>query len=313
MTTTSTNWSDLADEIDELTASDQEFAPRPEIDVRLADGGYLSWLYGSAEIRHAAWPPKFVGEKPIIVMDSRSILNRKRRNPGYKAGREQKRDNDPNWKDRTAMVHHFREMVEEEDGRFRFVRIEGLEADDLVALGVWSLQGKTLDVMGIDKDFLQLDRGIRLIDKDNIAVDYERFQKRLPLALQSPRIKHGWQILITLALMGDKSDSIPRILAARTPGLSFMQALLLDQPRRAFLQAYSEYGQKFLANLYDVILPDPEVLGFTPGDVFDALTSKSWGPHLFSRVLPQYRKEVDTWKLSPSKISRKRSRKLQTQ
>lgn len=315
---TTTDWSAEMDEIDELTATDQQFAPRPDINVDIADGGYLSWLYGSAEIRHQAWPPKFVGNKPLIVMDSRGPLFRKQRNPGYKVGREEKRENDPEWKDRTPMVHNFREIIEEEDGRFRFVRIEGLEADDLVALASWyrrrkiNKPTKPLYVMGIDKDFLQLGNLVHITDKDGIPVQYWRFQRRLPVALQRPLITEGWQVLLTLALMGDKSDSIPRLLAPRTPGLSFLNELYSCTLRQAFERAFDEYGRPFLANLYDVILPDPHIFGMDPGDVFDMLITGGWSSGLYNKIDTHIREEVDSWNLSASRSLKRSSPKSRT-
>lgn len=279
-------------------AEEEEYTPRPVLRADVADGGYLSWLYGSASFRHAAWPPRFTGRKPLVFMDSRSELFRKQRSPHYKEGREIKRENDPQWKDRTAMVLHFREIVEELDGRFKFVRIEGLEADDLVALAAWAKsKRKPLRVMGIDKDFLQLHPYLTLRDKDNARVTFARFQDKLPKALHYPRITKGWQILITLALLGDKSDSIPRILALRQVGLAFLAALYGYDRERAFQEAYAVYKEKFLVNLYDVILPDPMFFGLSPEETFVLAKNGDWNPGLLDTLPDDKLQELASWRL----------------
>lgn len=305
---------DWASELEDVEATNEgQYAPRAALEVDVADGGYLSWLYGSSTSRHAAWPPHFVGRKPVILMDSRGPLFRKLRSPHYKSGREVRRDENPLAYNRKNLVMEFRNLVEEEDGRFTFARIEGLEADDLVALAAWKFGSKThpLRVMGIDKDFLQLP--VQIIDKDGQRVELSKFQYRLPKALQEPVLTQGWQLLISLALLGDKSDSVPRVLAPRT-GLSFLANLWDMTQNRAFLTAFDHYGVPFLNNLYDVILPDPHILGMDRGDVFSALTTTNsrWDARLYHQIKKSIDLEVSSWNLSPPKRSRKSSAKQQT-
>jgi hypothetical protein len=297
------DWAAMAAEVEELEDDDWEPpAPRATLKSDLADGGYLSWLYGSSELRHQAWPPKFLGPKPIVVMDSRTVLFRRQRSPHYKLNRETKRGENLRTQERTKLVHNFRELIEEEDGRFRFVRIEGLEADDLVALAAWRYgkPKRPVRLMGIDKDFLQVSNLI-ISDKDNEQVTFERFQHRMPLACQEPVISAPWQIPLTLALFGDKSDGVPRILAPRAPGLGFLTYLWSMTPELAYLEAYSEYGEAFMDNLYDVALPDPHILGLSPDECLEAFCTGFWGPKLWDHLWPAIQQEVDSWKLSPSK------------
>lgn len=301
--TTEIDWAAMATELENVEEDDLwEPKPRAQLKSDMADGGYLSWLYGSSEIRHQAWPPKFLGPKPVVVMDSRSTLYRRQRSPHYKLNREMKRGEDHRMEARTQLVREFRDLIEEEDGRFRFVRIEGLEADDLVALAAWRYgRGKRpVRLMGIDKDFLQVENLV-ISDKDNIPVTMERFQHRLPGACQQPRITRPWQIPITLALFGDKSDGVPRILAPRTPGLSFLASLWAMDCRMAFLTAYEHYGDDFSRNLYDVALPDPHILDAKPDDVMEAFVAGDWNAKLFDSVWPEIKTEVESWSLSPSK------------
>lgn len=293
-----TNWSKLAKEIDKLE-EDFWYEPheRPTLEVDIADGGYLSWLYGSSILRHQAWPPKFHGKKPIVVMDSRTVLYRRLRSPHYKLNRESKREDDEKMQARTKMVRDFRQLVEEEDGRFKFVRIEGLEADDLVALATWLWNGtdeKPVRLMGIDKDFLQVE-GLRISDKDNVPVTLSRFQERLPKACQEPRMTRPWQVPLTLALLGDKSDGVPRILAPRTPGLSFLASLFSMTQAEAYLAAYEHYGEDFARNLYDVALPDPYILGFNVDDCLEAFVTERWTSKLWRKVWPHVQQEVLSW------------------
>jgi len=302
-----TDWLGMIAELEDVE-EDEPFGPgkrRATLLADLADGGYLSWLYGSSELRHQAWPPKFLGPKPLVVMDSRSQLYRRQRSPHYKLNRELKRSDDTKMRDRTQLVHEFRELVEEEDGRFRFVRIEGLEADDLVALAAWRYGSRKRPVrlMGIDKDFLQVS-SLLISDKDNEQVTFERFQARLPLACQQPVISEPWQIPLTLALFGDNSDGVPRILAPRAPGLNFLASLWAMDPAEAYVTAYDHYGDDFQRNLYDVALPDPHILNLSSDECLEAFVTGWWGPQLWDSVWSEIQQEVDSWKLLPSKSSK---------
>lgn len=303
-----TKWSELASaipDVDEEDLDDLDAYVRPEITAEVADGGYLSWLYGSSTLRHQAWPPKFIGRKPVIMMDSIEPLFRKIRRPTYKEGREIKRDGDSDTADRTQMVREFRNLIVEEDGRFRFIRLPGLEADDLVALACWwyARPQSPVKVMGVDKDFLQLESNIDLKDKDNVQIDYSRFLARLPLALQG-EFHSGWQVLLTLCSMGDKSDSIPRLLPPRNLGLPYLNEWLYNSSRNeAFVAAYQMMGEPFLDNLYDVILPDPELFGFTRQDVFALVVYGKWNANLLQRLPEVYRKEVRSWRIRPFRQS----------
>lgn len=300
---TTNDWAALAAEIEALEDDVVDVPKRATLRVDLADGGYLSWLYGSSELRHQAWPPKFYGRKPLVVMDSKSILYRRQRSPHYKLDREVKRADDTKMEHRTRLVREFRDLVEEEDGRFRFVRIEGLEADDLVALATWRYGSRKRPVrlMGIDKDFLQLEH-LRIQDKDNVEVDFQRFQGRLPKTCQDVIINRCWMIPLTLALMGDKSDGVPRILAPRAAGLNFITNLWTLDPAEAFVKAYDAYGDDFQRNLYDVALPDPHILNLNSDELLEAFVTGWWGPKLWDSVWSEIQQEVDSWNLKPSKI-----------
>lgn len=84
--------------------------------------------------------------------------------------------------------------------------IAGLEADDLIAI-----KARPGDrVLSLDKDLLQIDNGITLIDANLAKWTIAREQKKtkLPLAV-------GERWLVYQLLYGDTTDDIPRLLLSK--------------------------------------------------------------------------------------------------
>lgn len=151
----------------------------------------------------------------------------------------------------------------------------GLEADDLVALLAW--RHGAINLLGVDKDLLQLGTSIASMERvDGRTVTMEDWAKKLPKALSDVPITPDF-VLFYLALMGDKSDSVQRLI----PNYSLHEFRMLCHEKYRWTRAYWEYGADFLNNLYVVALPYPEIFGLSPMDLLDAVQQKEYRPSTY--------------------------------
>jgi hypothetical protein len=263
-------------------------------DVDVADGGYLTWLYGSSTARMGAWPPEFA-KKAIVFMDSRKN-NRRDRSPHYKQGRIDRRNSNEKADVTYQLVKGFQEMIVE-DPRITFISHPGCEADDLVAIAAWKwgTADEPLRVFGRDKDLLQIGSYFSMVEKDGEDVTLEHFHEGLPKALQNAGPLEAWQIPIVLALLGDKSDSVPRFLPRGPSGLRILAEMLwgTDKPWDEFLRQFPEA----VPNLFDVLLPDPFLFGLAPEDCIPLLKENRWQHDLLRKLDPKLKKKVMSWRL----------------
>ena len=225
--------------------------------LRVIDGGYAGWVYGSRDFSWKIW--QRVREKYqgcIILMDSPSSY-RKEFYPPYKAHREEKRKKSE-YKQRTKEKVVIFQGLLEQDEMFDSLRIWGHEADDLVAVSLFF--ARKVSVLGADKDLLQLPWTRTHIEKiDGSKVVLETFLKRTQKTLQ-PHLKDEWDILLYLSLMGDKSDDVPRLIPPYKLEL-MVEILKKDKP---FSFAQEKYGEDFCRNLALTILPAPWVFDPVP-------------------------------------------------
>lgn len=224
----------------------------------LIDGGYLSWSYGVSPERHEYWKNNssmyhWNTTGHLFLMDGVSEGHRIQFEPTYKLRRRVKRSEDPDWQQRTQSVIQFRVELLYPDENLRFMKIEGFEADDLIALLAHCNPGpEPLRVVGVDKDLLQLGPLVDVRRLDGTRVSIQDFCNRLPTGL-GRYLKTPRQLLLTLAIFGDKSDGIPRLLAPRD-----MATLLgIYHHQKPFTRAYEIFGDAFIKNLYLTILPGP--------------------------------------------------------
>lgn len=258
----------------------------------IVDGGYLTWLYGSKPFARGNWPPQSV-RGAILALDCLDDTFRKRRDDSYKANRIEKRFDNP---DAYATWHRIRELRREvvEDPRLNCIRISGLEADDLIALAAWKFATPKnwLVLLAQDKDLLQI-RGVNITDNQGVVVDLARFANRLPKAITREPLTRE-QIPLVLALMGDKSDNIPRLIGR---GDLWQMSKILRHEKIAdrYAEAYRVYGQQFLRNLYAVVLPDPHIFTFTRLDVLELLAERRWNEKLLDNLKKTYVDEMEKW------------------
>jgi len=257
----------------------------------VVDGGYLTWIYGSKPFARGNWPPQSV-RGAFLALDSLSDTFRVQRDPTYKANRKDKRFEDSNLYEQWKRIRELRRDVVE-DPRLTCIRIPGLEADDLIALLAWKFAGKReLQLLAQDKDLLQI-KGVKITDNQDVPVTLDRFAGRLPKAITREPLKRN-QIPLILALLGDKSDNIPRLVDRGD--LWVLSRILCHTRNKAYNEALEKYGQLFLDNLYAVVLPDPHIFRYDQMEVFTLLKEGGWGSALLSDLLPEYQEEMLTWK-----------------
>jgi hypothetical protein len=255
--------------------------------VRVADGGYLGWCYGSSPNRWEAWSP-LVYNNQLLAMDRVPSL----RNlifEGYKARRGEMRAASEAKTAVYDMVHQFvHERIYGQEEQLHLIYHPGLEADDIIALLAWKYGISRL--LAIDKDLLQLApyiTGARLQKLDGEEVTLESYKaKKLPKTLSTVPFD-ATTIPLLLSLLGDKSDSVPRLVPPG--GLMGLQSVLKEeQPYKA---AYREYGQAFLQNILITVLPLPLLFGFDldrGSELIYLLDTNRWRPEeLWEQLDPQ--------------------------
>lgn len=225
--------------------------------LTLADGGYISWAYGTREGAVANWKalrlPYMRRMGGLVFLDCQNDLSiRAHYDPGYKQRRRDDRAADPEMAEKRAQVHAFTTNHLVRDETIHTVWAEGLEADDLVTLFYLMYRSQAdLAVVGADKDLLQIPLiRMRHIDGEPITINdtFRRTSEKLRREVRRSR-----DILLMLVLMGDKSDSIPRIVPPR----EFAPLIRLFREPRPFRQALRYYGKQVVRNLYLATLPGP--------------------------------------------------------
>lgn len=244
----------------------------------IVDGGYLSWVYGCRDGTQTEWESaaswySFMNGS-LILLDH--ILSyRQELDHTYKSKRANRRAIDPMKAATREKVHKFTLEKLVADHRLATFSWSGLEADDLVALMVTRGQTRPIPIVGVDKDLLQLPfTSIRMRKINDEQVHIGNYVRRLPRALQ-PYVRRGRDVLLCLALMGDKSDTVERIAPLR----DFRQMIELLHHPRPFRQAARWFGDFEVGrNVYLTVLPGPWVYEtlLKPIEVMDQLDDGTW-------------------------------------
>lgn len=215
------------------------------------DGGYISWTYGSRRFSYFIWSQarlKYLGG--VIFQDGNSILLRKQYFPDYKAHREERRNENPSRVITYEQVQNFKRLLDR-DLEFTVVGVPGFEADDLIAAAALAL-GR-IQVIGGDKDLLQISQKRMQLEKiDGTILTLEHFMRRQPKTIWGS-ITDTWDVILTLSILGDKSDDIPRLLAPRKLDL----LIKILNARRPFTISTKIFGEDFIRNLALTLLPGP--------------------------------------------------------
>lgn len=248
----------------------------------LVDFGYVSWtvavMPGSINNWSTIHQPRLTRKKGCLILFDGPNNLRYKLVEGYKQHRKDKRDNDPEWAAKAQRVRDFQEFVYD-DAALECIKRDGLEADDLV--GIFSiLSQEPISCIGIDKDLLQLPK-VNLVTLNGKKRGIFDYQKKVPKAI-APHLFSTKSILLTLALMGDKSDDVERLVPAR----QFDDLLKIFRSRRPFSLAYETYGYKVIVNLMLTALPI--ITCFEDMSDMQFLESLDRGCYLENKLKPEY-------------------------
>lgn len=255
----------------------------------LVDGGYLSWVYGTRTSMINAWstaarPLYSRKRQAVILLDSDASL-RVQYYSQYKQKRRTRRAEDPKRRIQRDSVKWLVSEIIEPDPSLSCLKIHGLEADDLVtAFATSGLLPPPVRAIGVDKDLLQIpEKTLQMERISGEPVKLSQFVRRMPKTLQG-LITEPLDVLLALTLLGDDSDSIPRLIPPYQLDLAVSFFAL---PANRFSVAYTYFGEPFLRNLYLAILPGPWCFDPipTPDDVLRRVTEFRYGwPHMQYRT-----------------------------
>lgn len=273
----------------------------PEDELAVVDGGFLSWVFGSSPERFYMWKSQSwkefsSGRRKVIVMDSPHLL-RKDYFPEYKGHRAEKADRDPEWEAKVELVRKFRNFIRESN-LVKTIELDGYEADDIItalAFLYWrEFDRDKLDVIAMDKDLLQMGdfltlRGFGASSEKDIS--FEAFCEKQAVKVQ-PYLHHHSQMLLILALLGDKSDDVPRLVPPRR--LDMMTDVLSSV--RPWDKAVELFGEEPVKrNLYITVLPGPWVFETLPTEdqVFERVSNLTyWSYNLKQPIVDLYRRAI---------------------
>lgn len=226
--------------------------------MKVVDGGYLAWIFGSSKDRTDTWNRsaliEFSARHPAVIIMEGGKLEREKFFPAYKENRKDAIKKKPTRLAQRRLVNKFIVGLERDD-RLSKVQVPGLEADDVVAAwGVrhWNETHEPMQVFGIDKDYLQMGSMLDIRKAHNAEVSFPQWVTRQQKKIQ-PALTEDWHVLMDLVLMGDKVDNVPRLIPFRQLQL-VLDIMAAPNP---WLAAYEMYGDAFLTNLYMTILPGP--------------------------------------------------------
>lgn len=264
--------------------------------MRIIDGGFLSWMYGTTRLMHNGWlsvrSSYSARHGNLILLDS-DLSSRKDLYPEYKQKRTLRRMEDPERQEKYDEVKRFKREFLEPDPSLKCFSWKGLEADDLVACIIaCEMVELPLEVVGVDKDLLQLPRGTFNLALPNGSIStIERYANRLPKAIQE-HVTEPRDVLLSLVLYGDKSDGIPRLLPLGVNGLAEFNKI--QESPRPFTAAYEAYGRPFITNCELAVLPGPWCFYPKPcyRDMFDTLDYNVWHLHQVQKTLKEELEKV---------------------
>jgi len=234
----------------------------------VADMGYIVYTYAfNPEVWYADMAcQKYTMLSGCVLADENRFSYRKEHNKEYKANRKDYGDKPEHikarafWKELRCNAPY---------NGLHIISMFGAEGDDIVAL--LSIQ-EGLSIIGIDKDYYQIPNAtIHNAKGDTMGIR----EDKLPKALEDVAWNNEtW--LLHLAINGDVSDNIPRLTPKGRSGLRLeYDALTADNPTE---RAYKLFGDEFLDNLYQVILPYPKLVDtdMTREDVYELYSRGLW-------------------------------------
>lgn len=225
--------------------------------IDIIDGGYITWVHGvSPGGDWGGWSTyrfEYIGH--LIAFDD-DTLWRRDVYPGYKGRRAERFKEDPIYAAKRLRVREFRELLDE-DPQLCTVRLKKMEADDLMAVA-YMLHPKGR-VVSLDKDMFQVP-GMKaaMVSVKSVGVQARAEEHpRFPKYVGNPR--QGFEYCLIQSLLGDKSDSVPRILPSHSGQAKRIFAEIRTS-RNPLNEAYKRFGDEFLRNLKVILIPGPPLL-----------------------------------------------------
>jgi 5'-3' exonuclease len=150
------------------------------------------------------------------------------------------------------------------------VKEAGYEADDICALEAIKANraNQLVALFGGDKDYLQLPKDIFLYDAQFTDLRAKKRSLQGGKDLVEYVLDNTALFPAYLAMLGDKSDGIPRVLGYRKSGKRLLPILKSDTP---YQNLYDEYGNDFLRNLTLVVLPHHTLARIPENDLIEYL------------------------------------------
>lgn len=269
-----TDWDEVIDEVKEAN-----------VQLLVVDGGYLAWTFGVDGGKQNAWVlsrQQFnANHGGLIIMDDSQNLHRLKYFPEYKSRRRERGKDDPAIMKRVRRVGMFKRNLFE-DTTLRVLMWPGHEADDIIA-AICLLNPEITQVIGVDKDLLQIP-GIELTKHNHEIVDFLSWKLGQAKTLQ-PYLNYSDDILLNLVFMGDKSDSVPRLIPPRQLEL-MVKILKAEDP---WLAGVNMFGwDDVVRNLYLTVLPGPWLLEPlpTPELVYELIREGAWWDYATHTIDP---------------------------
>lgn len=219
--------------------------------IRVVDGGHLAWTYG-VFVQNSWSEVKYGYRNAIVCMDSSNSWRREQA-PEYKARRALKRLTHEEVAVKKARVDEFRQLLLQ-DPTLNICMVDGMEADDLVALHYMeaAARGDEVSVYAVDKDLIQVPglwQHMHRLDGERAHTDLKRYPKSAPAYW--PGARHESDVLLAQALFGDRSDSIPRLL----PRYDRTTARRVWESNKPFKALWYLFGTDLIRSLYQLIIP----------------------------------------------------------
>lgn len=230
----------------------------------IVDGGYLTWVHGTSPGGNwGGWSSKrhrYIGH--LVILDQEPLW-RAKVYPDYKGKRAEKNLKDPLYAAKRLQVKSFRSILED-DAELNLIRYPAMEADDVMA--IFHMLYHPGRIISLDKDMFQVP-GFKnlMVDHKGISIaEGSYLRPRFPQYVEQHKVTHlhpsAHHVLIQ-CLLGDKSDSIPRLFPSH-PGQAKELWTEITDSVFPFSTAYQIFKEDFIRNLLLILIPSPMLFTF---------------------------------------------------
>lgn len=231
------------------------------------DTGYLSWIFAatsSVNFTELLAQIRLKERIPAFVFDSSKSV-RKQEFPEYKKHREEELKQNPQRLLLKQRAEEFKRAFFEICSLHRFPVFQrfGYEADDLLAVG--ALLGEWNECIGVDKDLQQLPLAL-YSSSFELSTRTESFAKKYPKTLFEGGLQISPSLVpLILAVLGDSSDDVPRLLPRGIKALKQFRDLM--NSKTVYSEVLQLFGEAFQRNLQLVLLPHFSLTTVSPQEL----------------------------------------------